>query len=159
MKREDNQSIKYIFDLYKWRQTIEQELKSLKKDEALWCDIPVELQFLAKALYQQYRMNNYARLPCHVIYSSSTTLKDVKCSYNRQNQAYFECKRGLSLDLFLSKSEKYSYPSLIADPDLPFSSYAYITVLNNQYRSCSSMWGFEFNYESIIYYPWMADRD
>ncbi|CAF0883857.1 unnamed protein product [Adineta steineri] len=159
MKREDNQSIKYIFDLYKWRQNIEQELKSLKKDETLWCDIPVELQFLAKALYQQYRMNNYARLPCHVIYSSRTTLEDVKCSYNRQNQAYFECKRGFSLDLFLSKSEKYSYPSLIADPDLPFSSYAYISVLNNQYRSCTSMWGFEFNYESIIYYPWMADRD
>ena len=70
-----------------------------------------------------------------------------------------ECKRGSSLDLFIQKWQKYSYPSLIADPYLPLSDDLYRNVLHNRYRSCSSMWGFHFNYESIIYYPWTANRN
>ncbi|CAF1492846.1 unnamed protein product [Adineta steineri] len=170
MKREDNQTIKYIFNMDKWRKTFGQELKSSKKNETLWCDIPVELQFLAKPMLQFYDMSNYSRLPCHLIYSSPATLEDIKCSHGgqtvrtndnllRQNQSYFECKRGFSLDLFINKSQKYSYPSLIADAFFTLSHYVYKSVLNNQYRSCTSMWGFDFNGESIIYFPWVAERD
>jgi hypothetical protein len=170
MKREDNQTIKYIFDLFKWQEIMQQELKILKKNETLWCDVPVDLQFLTKAICRLYDIGNCARLPCRVIYSSPTTLEHVKCSHHgqttrtnnnlsRQNQPYYECKRGFSLDLFINKFQKYSYPSLIADPYLRFADDLYINVLHNQYRSCTSMWGFHFRYESISYYPWTADRD
>jgi hypothetical protein len=170
MKREDNQTIKYIFDLFKWQEIMQQERNLLKRNETLWCDVPVDLKYLTKAICRLYDMGNCARLPCRLIYSSPTTLEDVKCSHHgqitrtndnlpTQNHPYYECKSGFSLDLFLNKFDKDSYPSVIADPYLRFSDDLYLNVLHNQYRSCTSMWGFHFRYESIIYYPWTADRD
>jgi hypothetical protein len=117
-----------------------------------------------------YDMGNCARLPCRLVYSSATTLVDVTCNHHgqttrindnlpRQYQPYYHCKRGFTLDLFSNKFQKSSYPSLIADPYTRLSDDLYLYVLHNYYRSCTSIWGFHFRYESIIYYPWTADPD
>ena len=159
MKREDNQTIKYIFNLFQWQEIMQRERKLLKRNETLWCDVPSDLQFLTDAICDMYDMGDCSRLPCHLIYSSPTTLEDVKCSHHGHSQSYYECKRGFSLDIFMNKFQEHSYPSLIADPYLRFSDDLYMKVLNNYYRSCTSIWGFHFRYESIIYYPWTADPD
>ncbi|CAF4237706.1 unnamed protein product, partial [Adineta steineri] len=108
--------------------------------------------------------------PCRLVYSSNETLRDVKCSpggrvftanndKSTQNEADFTCKVGFSLDLFIKKSTNYSYPSIIVDAFTELSTDLYINILNQQHRSCNSMWGFLFNFESISNYPWTKDSD
>ena len=160
-KRARNRTMKYIFDLFEWQEIMHQELKRSETNETQWCDVPLELRFLVEAICRLYDMGRCARLPCRLIYSSPSTLEDVRCNRDlfRQNQPHYKCQRSSSLDLFLQKSQTYSYPSLIADPYVRFTEDLYDNVLHDRYRSCSSMWGFHFNYESIIYYPWTADRN
>lgn len=167
-KREGNRTIKYIFDLYKWQAIMQHELKMINRNETLWCDVPVELKFLSDGICRRYDINDCTRLPCRLIYSSVKTLEEIKCSHQghktrtndslfEQHQGYYECKIGYSLDLFSKTFQQHSNPSLIADPYVRFSDDLYVNVLNNHYRSCTSIWGFYFRYESIVYYPWTGD--
>jgi hypothetical protein len=169
-KRPDNEKIRYIFNLDKWRGFILDDRKFLTQNRTLWCDIPAELRIISNAICQIYNRKDCTRLPCEMIYSSPNTLEDIKCmkggrvvktndDNSPQKQPDYLCKRGFSLDLFLKKSDDYSYPSIITDAVSPLSDNLFIDVLNNKFRSCDSIWGLSFNFESISHYPWAADRE
>ncbi|CAF1688527.1 unnamed protein product, partial [Adineta ricciae] len=138
----------------------------LNATQITWCDVPKQLQIIANALCQFYDFSPCNRLPCEFIYSSTKTLVDIKCPKygnvwrNKPNDTLeeFQCKRGYSLDLFNIDERNQSYPSIIADPFTPISNDFYVKVLHNRYRSCNSMWGIQFNFESLSYYPWSGDR-
>ncbi|CAF0897807.1 unnamed protein product [Adineta steineri] len=168
-KHKSNDRIKYIFNLAYWRILIYNEQIFSKENQTLWCNIPDELQLISKTICQIYNIHDCTRLPCRMIYSSPNTLKDVNCTYDGrifkvnndssiQNQPDLTCKMDYSLDLFIKKSSDYSYPSMIVDAFIPLLTYEYKNILNNKYRSCDSMWGVTFNFESISNYPWAADR-
>ncbi|CAF1357474.1 unnamed protein product [Adineta ricciae] len=161
MKSEETrQQMRYIFDLFKWQEIMQEERKLSKKNESIWCDVPEDLQFLSRTICQLYAIDDCTRLPCHLVYSTAETLENIKCrNPHGQIQSYYECKRGFSFDLFTKNFSRYSYPSLIADPFSPFRDNVYVNLLHNYYRSCSSIWGFFFKYESIIYYPWVGDEN
>lgn len=168
-KRQGDEKIKYIFNLEQWRGVILNEHTFLTKNRTLWCDVPAELRLISNAICRIYNRNDCTRLPCQLVYSSSNTLEDVKCmkggrilkkhdGNSAQQQPDYLCKRGFSLDLFVKKSDNFSYPSIIADAVSPLSDDLYIDVLNEKFRSCDSMWGFLFNFESVSHYPWAADK-
>lgn len=155
---------KYIFNLARWRDFHVNYLPN----GTLWCDVPNELKVISDAICKVYNMGSCKRLPCFMIYTSPQELEDIKCmnggrmlkNHNDvalERQSILQCKRGFALDLFLKKRDSFSYPSIIADIFTPISKELYIDVLNNRYRSCDSMWGFNFNFESISYYPWAGD--
>ena len=158
--RTQNQTVKYIFDLASWRNL-------LTKDSLSWCVIPTELQLIANALCRFYKVTNCTRLPCQMIYSSPSTIVDIHCrndgrmmtSDNHRTTSDLQCRRGISLDLFIKQANHSSYPSIIADPFSPITTDLHVAVLHNQYRSCDSMWGVLFNFESLSYYPWTGDRE
>ncbi|UJR29854.1 hypothetical protein I4U23_017397 [Adineta vaga] len=162
-----NETIKYIFQIERWRNFLAKDQLYSNKHQTSWCDVPQELQIIANAICRFYEVSNCTRLPCHLIYSSPTSISNVQCTSNYQIiktkikniQSNFQCKLGYSLDLFLKDSQNQSYPSIIADPFSPISNDLYVKILNNQYRSCNSMWGVYFNYESLSYYPWTGDRE
>jgi hypothetical protein len=125
---------------------------------------------ISDAICRMYNRNDCTRLPCQMIYSSPSTLEDIKCLHGGrvakknddnsiQNSSDLLCKRGFSLDLFLKKSDDFSYPSIIADAFTSLSNELYIDVLNNSFRTCDSIWGLIFNFESISNYPWAADKE
>ncbi|CAF0897825.1 unnamed protein product [Adineta steineri] len=163
-KCEKNETVKYIFNLVHWRETLAKHQTLSKKNQTLWCKIPDELRLISTAIFRLYNIRNHTHLPCSMIYSSNNTLEDIKCKNNGQiskrsnddstdNQAELTCRHGSTLDLFINKSADYSYPSIIADALNPLSDDLYIDILNNKYRSCNTMWGFKLNHESISYYP------
>ncbi|UJR29853.1 hypothetical protein I4U23_017396 [Adineta vaga] len=165
-----NETIKYIFNLQSWRKFLAKDQLYSNKHQILWCDVPQELQIIANAICRLYNSFQFQcnRLPCHLIYSSTDSLIKLNCLKNgriiRTNQSLeiqpdFQCIRGYSLDLFLKDSQTQSYPSIIADPFSPISNDLYVKILNNQYRSCNSMWGVYFKEESLSYYPWTGDRE
>jgi hypothetical protein len=169
LEGEDNDKVKYIFNLERWRYLLLNDRKYFVGNVTL-CDIPSELQMISNGICRMYNIDDCKRLPCQMIYSSPSTLEDIKCfndgrvwkkidDKSGEKQSDILCKRTFTLDLFLKKSDDYSYPSLIGDPITPLSDDLYIKVLNNNYRSCDSIWGFNFNFESISHYPWAADRN
>ena len=154
--------VRYIFDMTPWR---ELRLKD-SSNRSLWCDVPKELKSISNAICRTYNMGDCKRLPCQMLYTSPGTLKDIKCRNGGQvfrtsdilqseYQSSHQCKRGSTLDLFLNK---FSSPSIIADLFTPFSKELYIDVLNSNFRTCNSIWGFVFNFESVTNYPWTADN-
>lgn len=163
-KYPQNSTTKYIFNLARWRELNFQN----EKDHTSWCSIPDELKTISKAICNAYKMGDCVRLPCRMIYSSPSTLENIKCMNDGRilknndetslgHQSNFQCKRGFTLDMFSKKYHPFSYPSIIADPFNIMSGELYVDVLNNLFRTCDSMWGFIFNFESITNYPWMAD--
>ncbi|CAF1633548.1 unnamed protein product, partial [Adineta ricciae] len=154
---------KYIVNLHRWRHLLAQNQLYVKNRGKPWCDVPKELQVITNALCQFYGAPSCTRLPCHMIYSSSDTLIKIDCPSNGQitmnEKKDFQCKSGYSLDLFNIDERNQSYPSIIADPFTPITNSFYVKVLHNQYRSCNSMWGILFNFESLSYYPWSGDRE
>jgi hypothetical protein len=169
-KRQDNATVKYIFNMDHWRGLMLNYHTFLMQKQTLWCDIPAELRMISDAICRMYNRNDCTRLPCQMIYSSPSTLEDIKCLHGGrvakknddnsiQNSSDLLCKRGFSLDLFLKKSDDFSYPSIIADAFTSLSNELYIDVLNNSFRTCDSIWGLIFNFESISNYPWAADKE
>ena len=169
LKRQGDEKIKYIFNLEQLREVLLNDRIFLTKNRTLWCDVPAELRSISNAICRMYNRNDCTRLPCQLVYSSPSTLKDVKCmkggrvmknndDNSVQQQPDYLCKRGFSLDLFVKRSDDFSYPSIIADAVSPLSDDLYIDVLNEKFRSCDSMWGFLFNFESVSHYPWTADK-
>ncbi|CAF2941354.1 unnamed protein product [Rotaria sp. Silwood2] len=157
-------AVKYIFDLAYWRGLNFND----PTNRSSWCDIPDKLRLISNAICRIYNLGDCKRLPCRMIYASPSTLEDVKCmndgrrlkiddNVSIEHQSNLQCKRGFTLDLFLKKYDNSAYPSIIADPLVPISKELYIDVLYNNFRSCDSMWGFIFNFESISNYPWAAD--
>ncbi|CAF4372515.1 unnamed protein product [Rotaria sp. Silwood2] len=157
-------AVKYIFDLAYWRGLNFND----PTNRSSWCDIPDKLRLISNAICRIYNLGDCKRLPCRMIYASPSTLEDVKCmndgrrlkiddNVSIEHQSNLQCKRGFTLDLFLKKYDNSAYPSIIADPLIPISKELYIDVLYNNFRSCDSMWGFVFNFESISNYPWAAD--
>ncbi|CAF1392736.1 unnamed protein product, partial [Rotaria sordida] len=95
-------------------------------------------------------MGDCKRLPCRMIYASSSTLEDVKCmndgrvlksdnGVSMEHKSNLQCKRGFTLDLFLKKYDNSAYPSIIADPLTPITKELYIDVLNNNFRTCDNV--------------------
>jgi hypothetical protein len=163
-KSENNDKIKYIFNLDRWRELMLIDRRYFLLNNTLWCDIPSELELISNSICRMYNRNNCKRLPCPMIYSSLNTLEDIKCDNNGRiiksssKESDLLCKRGFSLDLFLKKSNNSSYPSIIVDALTPLSNEFYINILNSKYRSCDSIWGLLFNFESITNYPWNSDK-
>jgi len=168
-RRHNNDKVKYIFNLDRWRDLMGNNRRYLTKNNPSWCDVPSELLIISNAICRMYSGNDCTRLPCQMIYSSLNTSEDVKCTHGGrikkttdeksiEKQSDILCKRAFSLDLFLKKSDDFSYPSIIGDSLTPLSNELYINVLNNQFRSCDSIWGLIFNFESITNYPWNADQ-
>ncbi|CAF1144546.1 unnamed protein product [Rotaria magnacalcarata] len=158
-------TIKYIFNLAYWREFHNNE----QTDQTSLCDIPDELRPISNAICRAYNLGDCRRLPCRMIYASSNTLEDIKCmnggrilknhdDHLIEHQSNVRCKRGYTLDLFLKQYAHAGYPSIIADPLTPISNELYHDVLNNRFRTCDSMWGFIFNFESIGHYPWTTDN-
>ncbi len=167
MKPQNDETIKYIFNLDLWRELMG-NIRSFKDNQTVWCNIPDELRTISDAICRLYKRHVCTRLPCQMIYSSPKTLQDFKCTHggrifrengNNSTKPHFVCKIGYSLDLFTNKSIDGSYPSILVDAFSPLSNDLYINVLNNQYRSCDSMWGFKFNFESITHFPWAGKRE
>ncbi|UJR29852.1 hypothetical protein I4U23_017395 [Adineta vaga] len=164
-KQTNNQTVKYIFSLPQWNIFVKRDDILSKIDRQLWCDIPEELNHLAKTLCRLYNIRSCSRLPCLMIYSSAGSFDDIKCLNggrivrNNEYKSDFTCKVGYALDLFHKDSNDLSYPSIIADSYASISNELYVDVLNNLYRSQNSMWGLIFNFESISNYPTAADKD
>ena len=158
---DNDRTVKYIFNLEHWRQLMYNDLNKYKANASAWCDVPWQIRPLADDLCRMYNVQDCRRLPCHFIYSSSDTLEDIQCLNDGRIQTSTNensdllCKRGYSLDLFLNDS---SYPSIIADPLTPFSDRLYRYTLEEDYRSCDSIWGLRFNFESITNYPWAGKK-
>ena len=154
-------AVKYIFNLEHWRQLMLHDLDKYRKNASAWCGIPPKVHSISQAICQMYGKDNCPLLPCHYIHSSSNTLEDIRCTHDGRiktsanDESDLLCKRGYSLDLFLKDS---SYPSMIADALTPFTDQLYRKTLNNHYRSCDSIWGMRFNFESITHYPWTGER-
>ncbi len=170
LKYRDNDTVKYIFNLDHWRGLMVYDRSYFTGNGTVWCDIPSELREISNAICRMYTGNVCTRLPCPMIYSSFNTLEDIRCIHggrvmrktddqSLEKQSDLLCKRGFSLDLFLKKSANDSYPSIIADALTPLSKELYHDLLNRNFRSCDSIWGFTFNFESIINYPWAADQN
>jgi hypothetical protein len=162
--------VKYIVNLHKWRKLIYSNRALAADSRTEWCDVPNALRILSNSICRMYLKKDCTRLPCHMVYANQSTLDDIKCYPNgkvmthnaknpEENQKYFLCKSGYSLSLFLKESDKFSYPSIIADVSLSSAKQFYTNVLNKKFRSPSSVWSLFFNFESIINYPSAANRD
>lgn len=157
-----DEKMKYIFYLDYWRILMSEYDIYLKDNKTLWCDVPLKFELISNEICKMYQKSNCKRLPCKMIYSSLNQFKDIKCLNNGQislNSSDILCKGSYSLDI-LTKSERYnSYPSIIVDGFIPLSNNLYKNILNKFYRSCDSIWGFIFNFESITHYPWAGNKN
>lgn len=157
----DTNEVKYILNLERWYQLMNNDFNKHRTNTSAWCAIPSKIHSLSQLLCQMYGKGPCPLLPCHYIHSSSDTFEDIRCTHDGQKQKSANqptdllCKRSYSLDLLWKHS---SYPSIIADPLTAFNPQLYRQILNDQYRSCDSIWGLDFNYESITNYPWTGER-
>ncbi|CAF3922440.1 unnamed protein product [Rotaria sordida] len=145
-KCEQVSAVKYIFNLAHWRELRLDD----PTNQTSWCAVPNKLRLISTAICQAYKMGDCKRLPCKMIYASSSTLEDVKCmndgrvlksdnGVSMEHKSNLQCKRGFTLDLFLKKYDNSAYPSIIADPLTPITKELYIDVLNNNFRTCDNV--------------------
>jgi hypothetical protein len=78
-KRQYNEKVKYIFNVDHWRGLMANYYNFVAQNQTVWCDIPAELRMISDAICRMYNTNDCKRLPCQMIYSSPSTLEDVKC--------------------------------------------------------------------------------
>lgn len=86
----------------------------------------------------------------------------IQCPYissetgasNVSGQQVYQCRTTRSIEAF---NDTKIYPS-VAVHRFSISRGGLHTVLSKQFRSLTSVWGFSFSHESIIYYPWAANQ-
>ena len=129
---------------------------------------PVNFDRSPMLICQKYLKRDCPELPCELVHSSAKSLQDLKCLHggrvwrekdDGEQRAMHSCHRGFALDLFSRKDNRVSYPSINTHALTSFSDQLYSNVLHLQFRTRDSMWGLNFNFESISHYPWAADRE
>lgn len=160
-----------IFDTHIWLRYHLRRVKDVIHNVTARCDVPDELKLLATGLCKAYQsIEACNELPCSMIHDTMAPNREIICYRGGRMQppndndrstnttwTPISCKLSYSLDVFADTRETMAYPSIYVDGFPLFSTSFFRDTLSRQYRSPESIWGFYFNFESSVSYPWAAD--